>query len=538
MDAPASLDTVLFDWFCLRPGGGGLLRQDTAGIWRPVPIGSRALAVLGVLVEQRGNLVSKDKIMAAVWPGTAVEDHNLTVQISALRRLLDEDHPAESCIQTVTGRGYRLRPPMTSQSDVRAFVPSFERAPNPRPRLSLVVLRFKNLSDTPGGDTMAETITDALSTDLSHWSAAFVIAGGSAGTPESGAIDVRRLGLELGVIYVIQGSVRGSKERISVNVQLIDAETGGHLWADRFDTDHRAAADARDEIIGRLERALVQRLLEDVTRRIEALPPDDWSAYDLNMRGRTFMLRPQSLANRQIAIDCFEQALHRDPDSALARIGIANVLISNILEGWSTSIEADTARAEQLLLEALQGDTDIAQAHTYMGKLRRIQGRLDDSRLELEIAIGISPNFGNANSQLGVTLAFLGLPEEAIPWLEKSLRLAPHDQGTPVDQAALGLCHLMLGEIERGVLWLRKARAGNPRMYYIHMWLAAGLGLRDELDEAGAALRQAIEITPDINSLTSLRSRWQMMTASPRFFLLAEKTVIPGLRRAGLPDGV
>lgn len=320
-------------------------------------------------------------------------------------------------------------------------------------------------------------------------------------------------------------------------MQLIDVETGAHLWADRFDADHRAATDARNEIIGRLERGLVRNLLEDVNRRIEALPPRDWSSYDLNMRGRTFMVRPQSLANRQIAIDSFEQALNRDPGSAAARIGLANVLISNILDGWGTLIKEETARAEQLLLEALQGDTDISQAHAHMGKLRRIQGRLSDSRVELEIALGMSPNFSDAMKQLGFTLAFLGLPETAIPWLEKSLRLAPHDHGKPGNQAALGLCHLMLGEIESGIIWLRKARAGNPQMSYIHMWLAAGLGLREELDEARAALRQAIEIKPDIDSLTALRSRWQMMTASPRFFMLAEKSVILGLRRVGLPEG-
>jgi adenylate cyclase len=398
-------------------------------------------------------------------------------------------------------------------------------------------LPFKNLSDDAGGDHLAEVITDELSTDLSSWSPTIVIAGKSTGTPGTGSIDVRQLGVELDVSYVIRGSVRGSTERTDVNVQLIDVVTGANLWADRFDIAHRAAADARDEIIGRLERGLVRRLLEDVNRRIEALPPCDWSSYELSMRGRTFMLRPHSCANRQTAMDCFEEALNRDPSSALARIGIANVLISNILDGWGTSIKKDTARAEQLLLEVLQSDTEISQAHAYMGKLRRIQGRLSDSRLELEIAIGMSPNFGNAIEQLGMTLAFLGLPEDAIPWLEKSLRLAPRDPSTPVDQAALGLCHLMLGEIEDAITCLRKARAGNAQTYYVHMWLAAGLGLSGELVEGAAALRQSIRIKPDIDSLTSLRARWQMMTTSPRFFMLVEKTIIPGLRQVGLPDG-
>jgi adenylate cyclase len=540
MDTPALSAMFQFDRFCLRPQGAGLLRQDTTGDWRPVSIGSRTLAVLGVLLERRGTLVSKNEIMRAVWPGTAVEDHNLTVQISTLRRLLDEDSLSESCIQTVTGRGYGFRPAVASQSDGSLLFHSSKHrlapAPGSRRRLSLAVLPFRNLSDDPGGDYLAETITDELSTDLSTWSYAFVIAGKSAGIPETGPMDVRQLGVELGVSYVIHGSVRGGTERTSVNVQLVDVETGGHLWADRFEADHRAATDARDEIIGRLERGLVRNLLEDVNRRIEALPPRDWSSCDLNMRGRTFMVRPQSLANRRIAIDSFEQALSRDPGSAAARIGIANALIANILDGWGTSIEEDTARAEQLLLKALQGDTDISQAHACMGKLRRIQGRLSDSRVELEIALGMSPNSSDAMKQLGFTLAFLGLPETAIPRLEKSLRLAPHDHGKPGNQAALGLCYLMLGEVESGIIWLRKARAGNPQMYYVHMWLAAGLGFHGELVEGGAALRRSIEIKPDIDSLAALRARWQMMTTSPRFFMLVEKTVIPGLRRAGLPD--
>ncbi len=320
-------------------------------------------------------------------------------------------------------------------------------------------------------------------------------------------------------------------------MQLIDVETGAQLWADRFETDHSAVAKARDEIIGRLQRSLSRKLIEDVSRRIEALPSGEWSVYDLNMRGRVFMMRPQSIANCRAAMNSFEQALQRDPGSDAARIGIANVLIGDILDNWTTSIAADAARAEQLLLQVLQGDSDVCEAHASMGKLRRIQGRLRDSRLELEMAIAMSPNFHIAIGQLGMTLAFLGEPEAAIPWIEKSLRLGSHDSLTSLDQGKMGLCYLLLGDSDSAVTWLRKARAGNMRMYYTHMWLAAGLGLRGELDEARASVREAIEIAPDMCSLVALRARWRMMTSSPRFFALAEKTLVAGLRRAGLPEG-
>jgi len=537
-------DAVLrFEEFRLDPRGG-LSRRHESGEWTPIALGSRAVDLLRALVERRGDLATRQALMDAAWPGVTVEDGNLAVQISTLRRVLDEDRSGTSCIQTVIGRGYRFLPVVASWDAESA---ASEASPSPglpgpghasasRPRLSLVVLPFKNASDNFDGGSLAETITDDLAIGLSGLSCALVIDGKAAGSHERAPSDARQAGLDLGVNYVIRGNVRVRTDRTDVAVQLIDVETGAYVWADRFDTDHRLDADSHGEMVSRLTCSLARKLIEDVNRRIEILPPADWSVYDLNMQGDEYMRRTETFANRQLAINSYERALHRDPGSAAARIGIANVLIGNILNGWTTSNEGDMARAEQLLLEARQGETDIIRARTVMGELRRLQGRLSESRLELEIAIEMSPNFGHANGQLGMTLLFLGQPEDAIPCFEKSLRLAPHDQASHTSQAALGLCHLMLGEIEIGVTWLRKGLAHNTHMYYICMWLAAGLGLNDALQEAAVALRQAIEITPEICSLTALRARWRMMTNSPRFFELAERTIVVGLRRAGLPE--
>jgi DNA-binding winged helix-turn-helix (wHTH) protein len=539
MDTPAFSATFQFDRFRLRPGGGGLLRRDTAGAWRPVSIGSRALAVLGVLIEQRGTLISKDEIMRAVWPGTAVEEHNLTVQISTLRRLLDEDQSSESCIQTVTGRGYRFRRPMMALcSDGDPFldestIHSLRPPPNSRPRLSLVVLPLKYLGDEPGGVAMAEAITDELTAALCGCSFASVIAGGSTRTRE---LDLLKAGETLGAGYVVHGGIRRTSVQTRVNIGLIDVETGAHLWAEQFDADHEAIADVHDEITGRLARSLVRKLIGVVSSRLEGLQPGDWTTYDHDVRGRAMAMQPSSLTNRQAAIQSFERVLALDPGSVAGRIGMAAALIGNVLDGWSTSIQQDEARAERLLLEVLRGNADISRAHAYMGMLRRCQGRLVDSRLELEIAIGMDPRFALAMGQLGLTLAYLGLPRDAIPWLERSLRLAPHDDtATPVDHAALGLCHLMLNDCEEALVHLRKARAGNPRLFYVHLWLAAGLGLAGEVEEAGFALRQGVELKPEIVSLAAIRARWPRIQKNAQFIEMWEKTVMLGLRRAGLP---
>jgi len=301
MDTPALPAMFQFDRFRLRPGGGGLLRQDTAGAWRPVSIGSRALAVLGVLIEQRGTLMSKDKIMRAVWPGTAVEEHNLTVQISMLRRLLDEDHPSESCIQTVTGRGYRFRrPTMALCPDGDPFLESMHslRRPPPhsRPRLSLVVLPLKYLGDEPGGVAMAETITDELTAVLSGWSFALVIAGGSTGTRE---LDPLKAGKALGADYVVHAGIRRTLHQTRVNIGLIDVETAAHLWAEQFDADHKAIADIHDEITGRLARSLARKLIEVVNSRLGALQPGDWTTYDHDIRSRAMAMQASSLTHKQ-----------------------------------------------------------------------------------------------------------------------------------------------------------------------------------------------------------------------------------------------
>ena len=175
-------------------------------------------------------------------------------------------------------------------------------------------------------------------------------------------------------------------------------------------------------------------------------------------------------------------------------------------------------RAEQLLTEILRDDAGNADARAHMGTLRRAQGRLIDSRIELEIAVGLAPNNIHAIGHLGITLTFLGHPEAAVPLIERCLRLAPNDRNTPVNQGVLGLCKILLGDVDEAVIWLRKARAANPRLFYIHAFLAAALALRDELDEAGDALRQAVMIRPEFGSKSDLDA--VLRESSPQYLAL------------------
>jgi adenylate cyclase len=462
----------------------------------------------------------------------AVRDHvhgrlDLVFDELGALSLKNISHPVEAFVLRLASEA--AEPRLLSS----ALLPHPSVRPAKPARLSVMVAPLRNLDVSERHEQLAEEITEDFTSDLSKLPGSYVVGGAELSRIGKSA-SPRDLARELGLSYVIQGSIRGTVDRIGVNVQLIDSASGAHIWAERFDVDRGAIADTHNEIVGRLVRVFSVKLTEDVNRRIEAVPPQDWTPYDRVMRGRAFISRPMSKANRHEAIKCFEQALDGDPDAVDATIGIAFVLIGNVADSWSQSPEQDLARAEQLLLDVLHIDGDIFVAHTAMGVLRRLQGRLDESRIEFETAIGIAPNNPAAIGQLGVTLMFLGQPKAAIPQIERSLRLAPHDPGAPLSYCFLGMCHLVLDHIEEATGCLRKSRAGNPRIWGNHLALAAALGLRGELGEAATALRQAMEIRPEISSISDLRALpWHN---NPQFIALFERTACAGLRLAGLPD--
>jgi adenylate cyclase len=420
-------------------------------------------------------------------------------------------------------------------------VPGIAEASKPNtssiaPRLSIVVLPFVNLSDDPEQEYFADGITEDLTTDLSRISESFVIARNTAFTYKGKPVDVKQIGRELGVRYILEGSVRRTDGQIRVNVQLIEAESSAHLWAERFDCDFGALAEAQDAITGRLAQTLDLKLVEVVERRIEQKPLLKPDARDLVMRGRAWLHRPRSAATRQEAQRAFERALELDARSVDASIGLATALLSNLLDGWSTSFQQDEARAERLLREALEHDTNRPMAHLAMGLLCRSQNRLVDARIEFETAIALDRNFAIAYRHLGVTLMHLGEPEAGIALVEKAIRLNPRDPNVAGHYWALGACHLLLGHADQAIDLLRRARAGNPRYWYVHLWLGGALGFKGDLTEARAALAEAIKIMPEINSMAAWRANIPAIK-NPRYWTLLEKTVNVGLRRAGFPDG-
>jgi TolB-like protein len=345
--------TVPFEGFRLDRRSGVLFRRDQQGVFAPIAIGRRALDLLGVLVERPGDLVSRNEIIEAVWPVTTVEDSNLNVQIAALRRILDDGRAEGSCIQTVSGRGYRFVGPVTR---VEPAVPPAgngqPHAPNigvsahlaAAPRLSIVVLPFSNLSDDREQQYFADGITEDLTTDLSRLADMLVISRNTAITYRSKPVGTKQIGRELCVRYVLEGSVRRSGDQVRVNAQLIDAETNAHLWAERFDRDMGDLFALQNEITGRIAVELNLELIASEAARPTAKP----DAFDYMLRGRAAGLKPKTRKNHAEAISLYERALALDPRSVAAQSYLAGELAGRVLNQMTDSPTADISRAEEL----------------------------------------------------------------------------------------------------------------------------------------------------------------------------------------------
>jgi TolB-like protein len=305
------VEISLFGEFRLDRRKGILFRKDERGVFAPLVMGSRALGILGVLVDRAGEVVSRTDLIAAVWPGTTVEDSNLNVQIAALRRVLDEGRTERGCIQTIPGHGYRFTTLVTrAAADASGPLPS--GAPPLPDKPSIAVLPFQNLSGDPEQEYFADGMVEEIITALSRITWLFVIARNSSFTYKGQAVDVKRVGRELGVRYVLEGAVRKAGDRLRISAQLIDATTGAHLWADRFDGFLEDIFDLQDKVAVSVAGVIEPTLEAVETRRLADWPTSDLTALDFYLRALPDLDAFTKDGLRR-GLNLLGQAIERDP---------------------------------------------------------------------------------------------------------------------------------------------------------------------------------------------------------------------------------
>ncbi len=406
--------------------------------------------------------------------------------------------------------------------------------PTVAPRLSIIVLPFANLSSDPEQQYFADGITEDLTTDLSRIDGSFVISRNTAFTYRNKPVGTKEIGRELGVRYVMAGSVQRAGSRVRVTAQLIDAETGGHLWAERFERDTSDLFALQSEITGRIAASLSLELVSAEATR----PTDHPEVLDYFFRARAALHKGPGHDSFAEAISLNEQALALDPRSVVALAGLAHVLAGRVMNGLVNSPAADLKRAEGLIEQALAISPRSALAHLARGHWLKASGRYEEAISEYEVVIALDPNSVLGLANLGQCKLVTGSIDEAIALQEQVIRLSPRDPFNGNRYFTIGNAHLLLSHIDEAIVWLEKGRNLSPRVAYTHAYLASAYALNGETERAAAELVEAYRFSPDGNftSIARMKAGPYISNSAPKVLALCETTLFAGLRKAGMPE--
>jgi TolB-like protein len=396
------------------------------------------------------------------------------------------------------------------------------------PRLSMVVLPFDNIGGDAEQEYFVDGVTESLTTDLSRISGAFVIARNTAFTHKGKPSDAKSIGRELNVRYVLEGSVQRGGARTRVNVQLIDAETGHHLWADRFDRPVADLFEMQDEIVSRLANQLGAALISAEARRAEKAPDPD--AFDLYLQGMAWFNKgPVYLAQ---ARDFFARALAIEPNSVDALVGGAGADFVEMFDWASTERTARLASAEKSLLKALAAAPDNALAHSWLSFVKIYSYRPEQGIAEAERALALDRNLATALYAVGLAKAFVGRPEETEDYIKQAIRLSPLDPSIFAWKGTVGAAKLHLGAYEEAAAWLSQSVTAYPNLPIMRFFHAAALGQLGRTVEARAEAEAGLALNP---GFTIRRFREQPDCDNP-IYLEQRRNIYEGLHKAGVPE--
>jgi TolB-like protein/class 3 adenylate cyclase len=398
------------------------------------------------------------------------------------------------------------------------------------PRLSLVVLPFANIGGDAEQEYFVDGVTESLTTDLSRISGSFVIARNTAFTYKGKPSDAKSVGRDFNVRYVLEGSVQRGGARMRVNVQLIDAENGHHLWAERFDKPVADLFEMQDEMIGRLASQLGAALISVEARRAEKAPNPD--AFDLYLQGMAWFNKGPHPVHLAQARDFFARALAIEPNSVDALIGGAGADILEMMDWASTERASRLASAEKSLLKALATAPDNALAHLWLSFAKIYSYRPDQGIAEAERALALDRNLAMALYAVGLAKIFVGRPEETEAHIKQAIRLSPSDPSLFVWKACTGAAKLHLGAREEAAAWLSQSVTAYPHFALARFFLAAALGQLGRVVEARAEVEAGLALNP---GFTIRRFREQPDCDNP-IYLEQRHNVYEGLRKAGVPE--
>lgn len=485
-----------FDRFTLDLTRGYLRAGEQDVDLRP-----KAFKVLCHLAENAGRLVPKQQLYEAVWPNVVVSDDSLVQCIGELRQKLgDHEH---RLIKTVSRRGYLLDVSISSSDipSVQVSEPESSAAvelPSSAPPLpnrpSIAVLPFTNLGGDPEQEYLADGIVEDITTELSRFGELFVIARNSSFQYKGKALDVRQVGRELGVRYVLEGSVRRADDRIRVAAQLIDAESGGHLWAEKFDHDYAGIFALQDGITQSVVAAIEPEILVGEGRRAARKSPTNLSAFDCCMRG-AWHSNQLGLQDSRHAETWLRRSIELDPALARAHCMLARVLSVRCWAGYSDDIDRDLQASRAAVERALALDDRDPAGHYALSILSVMTRRHEQARAAAQRAIDLNPNFALGYFALGETRVFMGQFAETIDPMLRCLRLTPRDPFASFYVSLIALAHYHLGDYKEALHYSERALQ-RRRIYVVLRTLAATLAQLGRTKEARSVLAEMDQMKP------------------------------------------
>jgi TolB-like protein len=496
-----------------------------------VSIAPQVFDLLDYLIRNRDRVISKDELINAIWNGRIVSEAALTTRLNVARSAIGDSGEEQRLIKTLPRKGFRFVGTVREAAGPSSLVVADDPAEPPMPILalpdkpSIAVLPFANLSSDPEQDYFADGIVDDITLALARFKSLFVIARNSSFVYKGKAIDIKTVGRDLGVRYLLEGTVRKASGRVRITSQLIDATTGAHLWVDRFEGELGDVFALQDEVTANVVSAIQPKLLQ-AEIELAVRRPNDLSAYDLYLRAARhyYAMTREGMAE---ALRLLSRALEIDPryGAAASLAGFCRTI--NLTLGWANDPQPEIEEVRRLSRLVLSIDENDPEPIAFAGWAKAFLGTDFAAATELvDHAVALNPNSAIAWSYRGMTYQFVGQPEEAVRSFERGVRLSPLDPMLYATFTGMGLAFISLGRFDKAVAAAAKALRKNPTFTPAYRCLAAALVHLGRDAEARETAARLLEIQPDFRI-----SEWAVRTRPWR-----TGSLIDCLRKAGLPE--
>jgi adenylate cyclase len=515
-------------------------RQELLRRGEPIAVEPQVFDLLVYLVQNRERVVSRDDLIDAVWGGRIVSDSAVTTRINAVRRAVGDSGAAQAVIRTISRKGVRFVAPVQEAGAVTVLPPETGvwavEPVMPVARASIMVLPFRNASGDPRQDYVTDAVTADLTVDLSRMRDIAVISAATAFAFKDRALDPRDLGRELGVRYLVIGSIAQIGDRVRTNVQLIDATSAEQLWGDRFEREFADLGGLENAITGRIAASLNVQLLRVEGRRAERAPQPD--ALDLRLRATSLFFGSMAPEHTLAARELLLRAVSLDHGSAEAWARLAQVIVSDHLNGWNGTGKDEMQQAEEAMHVALRIDPYNALAHLANGLTQRSRGEHRSALEAFSRAIELDPNFAFAYAHKGNELIQLGRPGEAPPLVERALWLSPHDPSIGIFHWVIGRAYFHVARYDQAIECLRKSVQARPNIWYNRLYLVSAHALLIQRDEAAQALTEFNRMFGDPPYTVALvRQREDANPNNEPSVVAARRKFYEGLLEAGMAEG-